>query len=35
MTIDDDTEAQVNMPSNGWMYGILLANSESNCINEG
>jgi hypothetical protein len=33
--VHDDTEAEVNMPNNGGIYGILLANSESNCINEG
>jgi hypothetical protein len=33
MTID--TEAEVDMPNNSGMYGILLANSESNCNNEG
>jgi hypothetical protein len=31
--VPDDTEAEVDMPNNGGMYGILLANSESNCNN--
>jgi hypothetical protein len=34
MTIDEDTEAEVDMPNNGRMNEILLANSESNCNNE-
>jgi hypothetical protein len=34
MTDDEDTEAEVDMTNNGGMYGILLANSESNCNNE-